>query len=185
MFDHVIYILPVTITHCLFPSRLHTENTTGNTRQTQKLQPSVWKNKATLEAPYHCYFVHKPSWSHSAGLQTGSERSASGTAQGSPLGYGGSIGIVLQCPHCRRPVCWKNKSSTSQHDKWVSFEMTECLVFMQFDLTVHFGAKHCVCATTLSFSCLNCHLNFAASYCLLQNDKCTSQFGSLCLRRKC
>lgn len=132
-----------------------------------------------MEAPYHCYFFHKPSRSRSAGLQTGSERSASDTAQGSPLGCGGSAGIVLRCPHCRRPECWKNKSSTSRHDKWVSFEMTECLVFMQFDLTVHSGAKHCVCATTLSLSRLKCHLNFAASYCLLQNDKCTSLFVSL------
>lgn len=135
---------------------------------------------ATLEAPYRCHFFHKPSCSRSAGLQTGSGRSASGTARGSPLGYWGSTGTVLQCPHCRRPVRWKNKKSgTSQRDKWASFEMTECLVFIRFDLTVHFGAKHCVCAATLSFLCLKCHLNFAASCCLLQNDKCTVLFVSL------
>ncbi len=75
------------------------------------------ESKATLEAPYRCFFFHKPSRSRSAGLQTGSERSASGTAQGSPRGYEGSVGIVLQCPHCRTPGCWKNKSSTSRHDK--------------------------------------------------------------------
>lgn len=130
--------------------------------ETQNYHPPS-KNKATSEAPYRCYFFHKALWSHSVGLQAGSEWSASGTVQGSPLGYGGSVSIVLQCPHCRRSVCWKNKSSTSQHDKWVSFEMTECLVFIQFDLTVHFRAKPCVCATTLSFSCLKCHLIFAAS----------------------
>ena len=151
------------------PDRPHVENCNRNYSHRSG-------NKATLEGPYPCYFFHKPSWFRSAGLQTGSARSAWGTAQGSPLGYGGSIGIVPRCPRCRRPGRWKNKSSTSRHDKWVSFEMTECLVFMQFDLTVHFGAKHCVCATTLSFSCLKCHLNFAASYCLLQNDKCTSLF---------
>lgn len=151
------------------PDRPHTESCNRSYSQRSG-------DKATLEGPYPCYFFHKPSWFRSAGLQTGSERSAWGTAQGSPLGCGGSIGIVPRCPRCRRPGRWKNKSSTSRHDKWASFEMTECLVFMQFDLTVHFGAEHCVRAATLSFSCLKCHLNFAASYCLLQNDKCTSLF---------
>lgn len=38
-------------------------------------------------------------------------------------------------------------------------------------------------ASTLSPSRLKCHLNFAESYCLLQNDKCTLMFVFLSLTR--
>lgn len=62
----------------------------------------------TLEASYRRGFVHKPSQSHCVGQQTSGEPSVSGTAQGSPLGRGGSADTGRPRPRCRTPLYWKN-----------------------------------------------------------------------------